>query len=228
MSRLQNLTLKERVYYRLRDLIISGDLPLGSQIDERKVTKMLSISRTPFREAIGTLVKDGLVEYQSYRGNFVRRFTSKQVNDLFEVRKTLEGLAVRLAVANISDANLETLIVTLDDVQTALEHNDLDEFSAADSRFHKSIAQFSCNETLIELLNHLGLHFQVIRNIANRDPNVVERTSHERPKILEALKARNGDLASELMAEHIEGIRRSVVAQIRMQEDAMSNVETPA
>lgn len=223
MSSLRHLTLKEHVYHRLLNSIISGDIPLGSQIDERKVAEMLSISRTPLREAIGTLVEEGLVEYRPYRGNFVRRFTAKQVNDLYEVRKALEGLAVRLAVTNLSDADLSGLVSTLEDVKIALEQNDLDEFSAADRRFHESIAQLSRNETLVESLNRLGLHIQVIRNIANRDPDVVERTSHERPRILEALKARDAELAAHLMAEHIEGIRRSVVAQVETYERSGTN-----
>ena len=218
MSTFRYLTLKERVYKDLLELIVAGDIPLGSQIDEREIAQQLSVSRTPLREAIGTLVKEGLVEYRPYRGNFVRSFTAEEVSDLYEVRKVLEGLAVRLAVKRLSDQDVEDLGAILDELETALEQNDLDLFSAADRRFHEAIATLSGNATLIESLNRLGLQVRILRYVANRDAEVIRRTALERPRILAALKARDAEQAAQLMEVHIEGVRRSVVAQIEARE----------
>lgn len=211
-------TLKDYAYRGLLELIVEGELALDSKIDERTISERLSVSRTPLREAISKLVKEGIVEHRAYRGNFVRKFTSKQVSDLYEVRKALEVLAIRLAVSSLSDEGLDELVAILGDIDAALERQDLEQFNSADARFHETIARLSGNETLVDSLNRLGLQIRIMRNIANRDPGVVERTAQERPHILQALRARDADLAGRLMAEHIEGVRRSVVEQLEAHE----------
>ncbi|MGH2560958.1 MAG: GntR family transcriptional regulator [Thermomicrobiales bacterium] len=221
MGKLEHYTLNERVYRRLREIVISGTIPLGARLDEISLAGELGVSRTPLREAIGRLTQEGLVEYRPYRGNFVRGFTVTRLNDLYEVRKVLEALAIRTAVAKLSDQQLDTLRAILGDVDTALARGDLTAYSAADRRFHAAIADFSGNEILIQSLNRLTDQIQVARVMANRDPHVVERTAHERPRILAALASRDADAAAALMEEHIEGVRRAVVEQF----DALKRTE---
>lgn len=218
MSELGYPTLKERVYHKLREILLSGIMLPGTQIDERELAEKLAISRTPLREAISTLANEGVIEYRPYRGNFIRSFTVQQVVNLYEVRKALESLAVKLAVPKLADEDLKVLISILEDIKAALEQRDLKEFSRADRRFHATIAQFSGNETLIASLDRLELQIQIIRTIANRDLDVVERTMRERPQILAALKARDAELAARLMEEHIEGVCKAVVGQLKAYE----------
>src|SRR5262245_15354514 len=85
MNAPRHLTLRERIYEELVRMIVSGDLPSGAPIDERMLVERLAVSRTPFREAIGTLEKEGLVEIRPYRGFFVRSFSREQINDLYEL-----------------------------------------------------------------------------------------------------------------------------------------------
>ncbi len=214
MLPLEHRTLNQSVHHRLRSMIESGALEPGSRLDEKALSESLGVSRTPLREAIGKLAQEGLVEHRPYRGNFVRSFTPKQVGDLYEVRKALEGLAVRLAVANMSCEDVNALRGILDAVQEALDRGDMDGYASADQRFHATLARLSGNEVLVEALERLRHRIQMVRAFANRDPDVVQRTAHERPRIVAALEARDGELASRLMEEHIEGVRRSVVAQL--------------
>lgn len=217
-NKLEHNPLNRRIYYKVRELIASGAIPAGAQLDERTLANDLSVSRTPLREAIATLVEEGLVERRPYRGNFVRTFTAKQVNDLYQVRKTLEGLAVRLAVSRLTEEALTQLRFILNETQEALEQGDMVSYSVADQRFHNAIAQLSDNEILLEALGRLQRQIQIVRMGANRDPQVVTRTAIERPRILAALEARDGELAAQLMEEHIEGVRRSVIALIEESE----------
>jgi DNA-binding GntR family transcriptional regulator len=214
IPKVEHQTLNRRIYYQVRELIEAGTLVPGTQLDERALAQELAVSRTPLREAIASLVEDGLVERRPYRGNFVRQFSARQVNDLFEVRKTLEGLAARLAVPKLSDEGIAALRHLLDAAQQALERNDLLAYSLADQRFHEAIAQAAENETLIESLGRLKRQIQLVRLSANRDPQVVERTARERPRILAALEGRDAVLAGQLMEEHIEGVRRAVIFQL--------------
>lgn len=106
------------------------------------------------------------------------------------------------------------MYLILDESQEVLERGDLATYSVADQRFHRMMAQITENETLIESLGRLGRQIQMIRVSANRDPHNVEHTAQERARILNALQSRNAELTAQLMEEHIEGVRRSVVSQI--------------
>lgn len=214
----KNHTLNHSIYESLREMIASGALVTGSRIDERAISELLGVSRTPLREAIAKLAKEGLIEHRPYRGNFVRAFSPKQVNDLYETRMVLEGLAARRAVANLTDDGLAELTATLDDIRDALARGDMAAFSVADARFHATIARLSGNETVIESLERLRAQVQVVRLAANRDPDLVERTARERPEILAALRDRDADRAARLMEEHIDGVRRTVLKQLKAAE----------
>jgi DNA-binding GntR family transcriptional regulator len=209
-----NHTLNHSIYRSLRQMIAAGELVTGSRLDERAIAERLGVSRTPLREAIAKLAKEGLIEQRPYRGNFVRAFTPKQVNDLYETRMVLEGLATRRAVANLTDEGLAELTETLDVIRQALTDGDIAAYSAADQRFHTTIARLSGNETVIESLERLRAQVQVVRLAANQDPDLVERTARERPEILAALRDRDADRAARLMEEHIDGVRRTVVKQL--------------
>lgn len=217
----RNHTLNHSIYETLRQMIADGTLVTGSRIDERAISEQLGVSRTPLREAIAKLAKEGLVEQRPYRGNFVRAFSRKQVDDLYETRMVLEGLAARRAVANLTDEALAELTAILDDIQEALSRLDMEAFSAADQRFHATIAHLSGNETVIESLERLRAQVQLVRMAANRDPGLVERTARERPEILAALRDRDADRAGRLMEEHIDGVRQTVLRQLEL-EDAGS------
>jgi DNA-binding GntR family transcriptional regulator len=217
VSKVRRSTLKDQAYDEILNLIVSGSLPLGHQIDERVLAERLDVSRTPLREAVGSLANDGLVEYKPYRGHFVRMFSFDEVNGLFEVRRALEGLAVSLAVPKMSQENIAQLTAILDDAAASLELGDMAAFSNADRAFHEMLARLSENQTLIQILNRLSKQIQIARVMANRDPDVLERTSRERPAILAALRDRDAGLAARLMEEHIAGVQRSVLAQLRTQ-----------
>jgi DNA-binding GntR family transcriptional regulator len=220
MSNQQRHTLNQKVYQQLRRKLLRGDLAPDSQLDERQLAEELGVSRTPLREAISQLVKEGIVEHRPFRGNFVRTFSAKQVNDLYEVRKALESLAMRLAIRKLSQEHLEQIRTILDEVQEALDRGDIAAYTEADRRFHQAILQITGNEPLVESLNRLAAQIQMVRILANRDPAVVERTAQERPRILAALEARDADTAAHLMEEHIDGVRRSIVAQLEALEQA--------
>lgn len=220
MAKLEHSTLNERVYRRLRDFVLTGTLSPNSRLDEQSLADEMGVSRTPVREAVGKLTKEGLVEHRPYQGNFIRAFTAKQVNDLYEVRRELEALAVRLAVPHLTDAQVEEFRVVLDAGQDALDRDDLVAYGTADRRFHGMIATLSGNETLVESLDRLSLQIQIVRATANHDPAVVHETAHQRVEIVAAFRARDVAAAERLLTEHIDGVRRAVVARIEASEQA--------
>ena len=215
MAKVLNPTLNQQVYETLLQMLLSGEIPMGEQLDERELSTKLGVSRTPLREAIASLVRAGLVEYFPYRGNFVKKWTAKQVSDLYLVRKSLEVLAIHIVTPKLSNEDIDNIRLVLNEAEAALVRGDLPAFGEADSRFHRMMVQKTENSTLIDTLEHLSVQIQMIRTIANRDSTLLERTTQERPRILNALEQRDSELAASLMADHIEGVSRSVILQLQ-------------
>ncbi len=214
MGESKHQPLTWHVYNDVVHLISSGHYPPGSRLDEQQIADDLGVSRTPLREAISRLVKDGLVENRPYRGNFVRLFTAKEVFDLYEVRKGLEAMAVRLATPRLDDQSIAELKRTLADIAGALDAHDLDAYGLADQQFHAAIARISGNQTLIGMLAQLSGQVQLVRSMANQDPGIVELTAMERPEIVDAMIEGNVEEAARLMEEHIELVQRNISERI--------------
>jgi DNA-binding GntR family transcriptional regulator len=214
MNAPRHLTLRERIYEEIVRLIVAGDLPSGAPIDEKELTEKLQVSRTPFREAIGTLAKEGLIEIRPYRGFFVRSFTRKEIDDLYELRKTLECFAVEVAVPRMSDRDIAGLEKVLDAAVEALRNRDMETYGLRDREFHETIAERSENAALIETLSRLALQIQICRTIANESQEFAERAAQERDDILKALRARDAAAASALMRAHISDVQSAVLARL--------------
>ncbi|HEY9011846.1 MAG TPA: GntR family transcriptional regulator [Devosia sp.] len=211
MNATRHLTLRERIYEEIVRMIVSGELPSGAPLDEKALTEKLQVSRTPFREALGTLAKEGLIEIKPYRGFFVRSFSRKETEDLYELRKTLECMAVELAVPNMSDKHIARFEQLLDEAVAALKRGDMETYGARDRSFHETIAELSGNAALIETLNRLALQVQVGRTIANESKDFAKRAATERDDILAAFRSRDIKKASALMHAHISDVQRAVL-----------------
>ena len=220
MTAFRHLTLRERIYEEIVRMIVSGELPSGAQIDERALTQRLDVSRTPFREAIGTLAKEGLVEIRPYRGYYVRSFSPKEIADLYDLRITLECFAVRLAVENIDRAGIAELERLLDECVAALRRGDMQTYSLRDREFHRTIARTSGNVALIETLERLDMQVQICRLVANECPSFPERAAMKRDEILEAFRKRDVKRAEDLMRAHITEVRSAVVEQMPQEREA--------
>jgi DNA-binding GntR family transcriptional regulator len=213
MNAPRHLTLRERIYEEIVRMIVSGELPSGAALDERALTERLAVSRTPFREAIGTLAKEGLVEIRPYRGFYVRTFTAKEIEDLYELRKTLESMAARLAVQRMTEADIDRFAAMLDEGVAALQRRDMALYADRDREFHQTIARLSDNLALIETLGRLDLQIQICRLVANESDDFARRAAQERDRILQAFRARDAEAAARLMHEHIADVQSAVMAR---------------
>jgi DNA-binding GntR family transcriptional regulator len=220
MNAIRHVTLRERIYEEIVRMIVSGELPSGSPLDEKSLTEKLQVSRTPFREALGTLAKEGLIEIRPYRGFFVRSFTRKETEDLYELRKTLECMAVELAVPHMSDVHIARFERLLDEAVEALRRGDMVTYGQRDRAFHETIAELSGNAALIETLSRLALQVQIGRTIANQSKDFARRAATERDEILTAFRRRDIKKASALMREHISDVQRAVLERFADEQSA--------
>ena len=217
---IERKTLHQRVYEVLLRMVADGTLPPGTQLDEQSLSARRGISRTPLRGAIARLSQEGLVVNLPYRGAFVRRFSAEEIDGLFEVRAAIEALAARKAAERMTAAELDGVRAILDECHTALRDGDFAAYSAADARFHRALADASGNPTLVEMLESLRLRVQVLRDLANNEPGLRERTAEERVRILDALERRDGEAAARLLEDHIHSVRDTVVRQLIQRESA--------
>src|SRR5450755_3978781 len=161
LEKLEKKTLRERIYEEIVRLIVSGELPSGGWVDEKQVIKRLRASRTPFREAIGTLAKGGLIEIKPYRGFYVRSFSRNETADLYELYKQLECFAVELAVPQMSDRDVRRFEDMLIEAGAALQRGDAKTYAMHDREFYENVAGQSGNFALIEALARVAMQIQL-------------------------------------------------------------------
>jgi DNA-binding GntR family transcriptional regulator len=218
IARVEHKTLEERVYDELVRLIAAGVLAPGAPLEEHDLAERLGVSRTPLRAAIARLVQEGLVVTAPYRGASVRRFTAKEIDGLYEVRLALEQLAVRRAAERIDAELLAALEAVVAACERAREHGDPAALAAADAEFHRLIATAADNATLAGMLGSLDLRIRGLRHVALADSEVSRgdppRRPHNRALVLAALRRHDGEAAARLIVEHIDAVRRTVVAHL--------------
>ena len=203
--------LGEIVFDYLKNAIISGELKPGERLMEIAIANKLGVSRTPVREAIRKLEKEQFIEMIPRKGAYVASTTIKDMLDVLEVRRLLEGFATELASEKMTDLGLVELLRTHKGFLKALDDNDIDAMVAYDNEFHERIFIASGNLKLIELTKALSEQVQRYRlSYFNEFKNFDElRDWHE--KIYNAIANKNRKQAALAAKKHVELIEKRVV-----------------
>jgi DNA-binding GntR family transcriptional regulator len=208
----ENLTLWQRVYDRLRVEILEGELEPGTELAEVALSEQLGVSRGPIREAIGRLAAEGLVEVRPRRGAVVRSLSKEEFLELYQVREALERMAVQLAVPRLTETQLKELAALNEVMDSSAAHDDVHGFFEANVAFHARLLEASGNRKLQELyrqlLGQLGRYR--LRSLTLRGN--LQRSVSEHAAILRAAKRGDADRAAQLMAEHIRVPQRRALA----------------
>src|SRR6202795_291732 len=212
LENLRKKTLRERIYEEVVRLIVSGELPSGGWVDEKRVIDRLRASRTPFREAIGILAKEGLVEIKPYRGFYMRSFSRSETADLYELFKRLEYFAVELAVPQMSNHDIRRFEIILIEAGAALQRGNAKTYAMRDREFYENLAEQSGNSALIEALARVALQIQLCGTIKSVSPEFAERASHCGDDIIQAFKARDTPRAAFLVRGRISHTQEAILA----------------
>jgi DNA-binding GntR family transcriptional regulator len=187
--------------------IMSGQLQVGSRINEPDVAGKLGVSRVPVREALRELASSGLVESRKNSGVFVRRLTERELDELYDLRAVLDAYAGQLAAARISDDELEALAGSLKAMRQFAKAKNVQRYYAENLRFHWLIVQASGNE-------QLGIQYQSIvqrlhlARLANLSQSAgIEASIAEHAQIVQALQARDASGTHQLLAAHVHRAR---------------------
>jgi DNA-binding GntR family transcriptional regulator len=203
-------SLHERVGAALRDLIVEGELAPGSRISERELCARFGISRTPLREALKVLAREGLVDLLPRRGARVARLDAKDVADMFEVMASLEALAGRLAAARITAPELDEIRALHFEMLAAHARRDLPTYFRRNQAIHEAILAAARNPVLSRTYHGLGGRIRRARYVANMSKERWRDAVAEHEAILEALARRDAEALAGLLERHLDN-KRAVV-----------------
>lgn len=218
-----NFTLKDHVYEKLKDAITGMDIydeETELRLDERTLSEQLGVSRTPLREAIARLERDGLVEVVARKGVFLQRKTMDEILEMIVAWAALESMAARLAAERATDGEIAGLRRIAAKYNEGALDTRISEYSDDNIRFHQHILEISGCALLKRLADGLFLHMQAVRLRAMNEGDRVKRSIVDHAEIIEALEARDADLAGNLVREHTMKLHNHVrMTWTRLEKD---------
>ena len=204
-GRLSRSVLADQVKERLLADILDGRHPPGSRIIETKVARELGTSQAPVREALRGLEALGVVEITPFRGSRVRRPSRREIIEAYAVRSALEGLAARLAVPRMTDADLAGLAGHLEAMRSAARDDDGHGVAEADAQFHGRIVELADNVTLLKVWRSLEPFSRtyITLVIPGADP---QWSADLHAPVLEALERRDAEGVVSALARHFDEV----------------------
>ena len=202
-------TFADRAYAALKDVIVSlniYDQAAEVRLDERQLAQDLGVSRTPVREAMAQLEREGFVRSVPRRGIYVVRKTKHEVIELITAWAALESMAARLITQNATEAEIAKLRAMFATFENGTLHAKLDEYSEVNIEFHQTIIRMSRNRVLIDLAENLFTHMRMIRRKTIGEKDRADRSIRDHMNIIEALEARDTVRAEELVRNHALGL----------------------
>jgi DNA-binding GntR family transcriptional regulator len=202
-------TFKDRAYIALKDVIVGLDVYRGDgevRLDERKLAQDLGISRTPVREAMAQLEREGFVRSVPRRGVYVVKKTKREVIELITAWAALESMAARLITKHARDEEIGALRKMFAIFENGKLHAKLDEYSEVNIEFHQTIIRMSRNKVLIDLAENLFTHMRMIRRKTIGEQDRADRSIRDHMNIIQALEARETERAEDLVRNHALGL----------------------
>ncbi len=209
---IKHSNLNHRIYEILKDQIINEELEPGERLLDDKLASSFGLSRTPVREALTRLTSEGLLETAPRSGVYVKKLARKDVEDIYEIRKVLEGLAAGEAASVINSKKLEQLNSLLQKAKRSLNSDDYRPCIDFDVALHDSILQNCQNDRLYSIIANLNTLIHVFRVRVARNKEKAKQALSEHRAILNAIKARNSEKAEKMMMEHIEKSQKYIFA----------------
>ncbi|WP_144440285.1 GntR family transcriptional regulator [Limnochorda pilosa] len=208
VQRFPNLT--EQAYHLLRQEILSRRLRAGDRLVERTLGDRYRLSKTPIREAIARLERDGLVVIVPSQGAVVRRLALGEVKDLLECRQALDAFAARRAAERIQREDVVELEQMLVAAERERVNGSPERYREHDAAFHARIREMASNATLLRVMESLESQVRLVMTSTTGLPGRVGASMEEHRRILEALRAKDPDAAALAASEHVARMLEAV------------------
>jgi DNA-binding GntR family transcriptional regulator len=212
---LKSLTMRKslggQVYEKLKRAIVHGELKPSSRIVETRVAEALGISRTPVREAIHKLEREGFIRQDPRGGFFVMGLTLADIEETFGIRSALESYAARLAALKHRPEDLNPLERKLEEYQAHLDRGELEALPRINTEFHDLLYGLSRSPRLIRMIGDLRDQIYRFRKAILRVEEMARTSNQDHREMLELIRKRNGEGVEEIVRAHILKGQEAVV-----------------
>lgn len=193
----------EVLFTQLKASIENGTYAPGQRLIESDLIKDYGVSRGPLREALRRLSAEGIIDFVPNRGAIVKRFSRKEIADIFAIRQVIEGLAARLAADKLAQPGSREERALLEQIQHSAFKEGLS-FAQENSAFHDTILKLCDNPQLQHLTQQMRLPFLRFQIRGSLDREYIDNSRKEHAKIAAAMLAGDGKRAERLMQAHLE------------------------
>ena len=205
MSLMVKSSEKEKAYTRLLENILQGEILSDTQLSERRLSDYLGLGRTPVREAIKELVREGVLESHPTRGTFLPQLSLTDIQEIYQVRYAIEGLAAFLAAER---GPSEAPIGYRSAFEKILNKPNFSEASAVydkGAEFHIEMFRSAKNANLLKIYKPIRLRFRIALGMPrHHDPVRVFESVREHLQILEAIVDGESEIAQQLICRHLQ------------------------
>lgn len=196
-------SLGNKIFDVLRDRILNDEYEHGQKLNELTLANELKISRTPIREALKQLELEGLVESIPNKGVYVKGFSPRDIDDMFEIRLALEGLAIQLAIDRMDEVHLAKIKDVFELMEFYTLKKDQDKINDLNILYHETIYQATQSQYFEQLLKDIHYYVSVTSRHSIKQPERLETAIVEHKAILDAIVASDKELAKETIQKHI-------------------------
>jgi len=204
-------SLGQHVFENLKGAIVKGDIPPGGRLIESRLAETLGISRTPVREAIHKLEREGYLRKLSRGGFSVLGLSREDVEETFGIRGVLESYAARLAAQNHRKTDLKPLEKKIKLYQKHLDCKDLDALPDINTEFHDLLYALSRSPKLIHMINNLRDQIYRFRQLILRDEKMAKMSNEDHKDMLERIRGRDADGVERLVRDHLRRGKKAVM-----------------
>ena len=211
-------SLKEQAYDKLKELIITGALEPGKLQNEKRLAEALGVSRTPVREALLELSREGMVVFVQGKGVEIFKFTTQQVREVFEIRRIIEGYIIKKIATRLTGADIKEIDRNISNQEKMFRKTERVAFIEYDKQFHLYMASKIGNQQIESILDNLRdqMHLMGIRAV--EDDSRMKQVIEEHRAIFYGLKERNPQKAFNALINHLENTEKTIAEKIETQE----------
>ena len=203
--------LREVVYEELKMQILTGAIVPGTRMMEVELAKEIGVSRTPIREAIRKLEKEGLVTIEPRRGAYASQISTQDMVEILEVRQNMEGLAAFFAASRMNEDQLEELKEVSKYYNKAVQDGNMEDMIKHDTRFHRIIVESCNNKVLVQMIEQLQELVLRFRYIYYDNFKRAENMPEEHFEILHAIETKDAEAARNAADVHIDRLKELVI-----------------
>lgn len=208
-------SLGQDVFENLRHAILRGDIPPGSRLVENRLAETMGISRTPIREAMHKLEREGLLKKLPNSGFTVTGLTRQDIEETFGIRSVLESYAARLAAVNHEEGELAGLEEKIEEYQACLDQGRMEDLPEINTQFHDILYALSRSPKLIKMVNDLRDQIYRFRKIILKAEARAKASNDDHRKMLKAMRKRDAERVERLVKEHILRGQKMVLRELK-------------